>query len=143
MYKAQALLSNFKQMTNQVIANRARASGDSSIDSHWREQKLQDTIKHIEQLLNDNKIDKAIKEAEKAIPESKEALYYYRQAQRNQLIMYLTLMWLGWIVLLVLKLIGVEKQNYDFNKTQKSQFTLTNIVFFIALLILLVEHAGK
>lgn len=135
-------MNNINQLTIQVKANRILSSGsDDATNSNWRERKLDNMINKIKNLLRERKFDEAIKEGDEAINISKETLSHYRKYQRNQLVIFLTLMWLGWIILLVLNLTGVKKQFQSDNKPS-SHLTLLNIIFITAVILLLIEHKG-
>ncbi|KAK0078653.1 hypothetical protein PV325_002228 [Microctonus aethiopoides] len=139
-YGAKALLNNINQLTIQVKANRILSSGrDDVTNSNWRERKLDIMINKIKNLLREKKFDEAIKEGDEAIYISKETLSHYRKYQRNQLVIFLTLMWLGWIILLILNLTGVKKQFHS-DKKSSSHLTLLNIIFITAVILLLIEH---
>ncbi|KAG8036844.1 hypothetical protein G9C98_004166 [Cotesia typhae] len=140
-YGARALLNNIKQLLNQVKGNRLSASGEGSSYSNWRERELEKMIDKVEKLLHDNKVVEAIRVAEETVEKCKSYLYYYRQYQKNQLIVYLTLMWLGWIVLLVLKITGTPRSHLNNTYKVKSAYhTLLNLSFLIALVTLITEH---
>ncbi|XP_034936003.1 GPI ethanolamine phosphate transferase 1 [Chelonus insularis] len=137
-YIARALMNNIEQLYIQIKANRVVASGDGPSHFNWREKELKNMINDIKNLLNEMKIVEAIVKAKEALKLSKEVLYYYRRFQRNQLIMYLTIMWLGWIALLILKLTGVKRQTYDDDLNK--YFTLINLIFLTAEIILSIDH---
>ncbi|CAG5106878.1 Similar to PIGN: GPI ethanolamine phosphate transferase 1 (Homo sapiens) [Cotesia congregata] len=134
-YGARALLNNIKQLLNQVKGNRLTASGEGSSYSNWRERELEKMIDKVEKLLHDNKVVEAIRVAEETIEKCKSYLYYYRQYQKNQLIVYLTLMWLGWIVLLVLKITGTPRSHLNNTYKVKSRKDSRVIYYGIAALI--------
>ncbi|XP_057337055.1 GPI ethanolamine phosphate transferase 1 [Microplitis mediator] len=139
-YGARALLNNIKQLLNQVKGNRLVASGEGSSYSNWRERELEKMIEKIEKLLHDNKVVESIRVAEETVNKCKSVLHYYRQYQKNQLIVYLTLMWLGWIVLLVLKITGTPRSHLTNYKIKSAYHTVLNISFIAAVVILIVEH---
>ena len=144
-YGAHALRSNVAQLSVQVKANRIVCSGDDPSDLHWRETDLDKKIEKIDRLLEDGRITEAIDEAESAILLSKESLSFYRRYQRNRFIFYLTVAWLGWIALLMMKLMSSEtlsiSRNYEASRTYKLR--VANIVFLVAVIIVLIEDKRK
>lgn len=137
-YGLRALLRNIKQLVLQVKANRELSLGTNEIRTHWREKQLNENINKIETLLHDGKIAESTFEGEKTVLFAKESLLYFRQYQRNRLLLYLTLMWFGWIVLLFLKIAGKSKEDHGSFKLY-----VVKLILFLALFILLAEYIGK
>ncbi|XP_051170551.1 GPI ethanolamine phosphate transferase 1 isoform X2 [Leptopilina boulardi] len=134
-YGVRALLGNIKQLALQVEANRELSLGTTKIRTNWREKQLNENIRKIETLLSEGKIEESIVEGEKTVLLAKESLNYFRQYQRNRLIIYLTLMWLGWITLLFLKITAKSKQNH-----QSFKLYVLKLSFGFALFLLLAEY---
>ncbi|XP_015185779.1 PREDICTED: GPI ethanolamine phosphate transferase 1 isoform X2 [Polistes dominula] len=138
VYTAQALLNNLKQLSYQVIENRILhcGIGDDFVD--WRELKLNKYIWEINQYINNGKIMEGIKMAEEGITLAKEYLYYFKQYQRNRFLMYMTFMWIGWIILLFLKIVGIPRQ-----EIKLSLLLLFDIIFVISLIVLIIRYVGS
>lgn len=136
-YVARFLLSNVKQLTHQVTGNRVISCQDSDrLD--WRETQLNDKIRKAQQHLSRRNMMAGIREGDDAISFSKEALSYFRQYQRIRFLIYLSIMWLGWIVILFLKITGVQRRYY-----QMSVLQLVNIGFASLLIIMLIAHMSE
>lgn len=134
-YVGHSLLNNVKQLAHQVTGNRA-INGETSID--WRETQLNNRIRKIGEHIDKGSIIDAIRESEKAISFGKEALAYFRQYQRIRFLIYLSIMWLGWIIMLFLKITETKRRCF---RTSLLQFV--NIGFASLLIIMLIRHAGK
>lgn len=136
------MINNFKQLHNQIKANRIRASGYGKRNIHKLEDKFQNTIKQMENLVGVGKSQVAMFLANKGLRLSKEGLYHYRHYQTNQLIIYLTFMWLGWIGFLLFSLNGIPKKPTKiYNKI--SLLALVNFIFLIMFILLFIEHNCK
>ncbi|EZA60656.1 hypothetical protein DMN91_007484 [Ooceraea biroi] len=133
-YIAHALLSNVKQLAYQVIGNRALSCGNSG-PTDWREMQLNEKIHEIEQHLKRGNMGEAIEEGDKAIVFSKETLSFFRQYQRTRFLICLSIMWLGWIIILFLKIAGVKRRYLRI-----SLLLLTNIGFASLLIITLINY---
>lgn len=131
-YGVRALLRNIRQLSFQVEANRELSLGISKMRTNWRERQINASILRIETLMREGKIAESIAEGERTVLFAKVSLNYFRQYQRNRLILYLTLMWLGWITLLFLKITAKPKQN------QKS--FILKLTFCFAFFLLLAEY---
>lgn len=131
-YVAHSLISNVKQLAHQVSGNREISCQNSGY-TDWREARLNDKIRKANQHISRRNIMAGIREGDDAISFSKEALSYFRQYQRIRFLVCLSLMWLGWIVLLFLKITGVQHQS-----SQKS--TLVNIGFASLLALIWISH---
>lgn len=134
-YIGHSLLNNVKQLAHQVTGNRA-INGETSID--WRETQLNNRIRKIEEHIGKGSIINGIRESEEAINFGKEALSYFRQYQRIRFLIYLSIMWLGWIVILFLKIIGTKRRCFQISLLQ-----FVNIGFASLLIIMLIRYAGK
>jgi len=122
---------------HQVTGNRA-ISCESSGNIDWREVQLNAKVSQIEQHFNKGNIMEGIRESDETINFSKEALLYFRQYQRTRFLIYLSIMWLGWIVLLFLKIAGVKRRNL-----QISLLRFINFGFASIFIITLVGHLGE
>ncbi|XP_076656590.1 GPI ethanolamine phosphate transferase 1-like isoform X3 [Halictus rubicundus] len=111
-YTNDALLSNLKQLTHQVKANREIICEDSSLMDQ-RVTQLYNKISALEKRLETNNLRKRFDETINTIKLAKESLLYFRQYQRSRLLIYLSTMWLGWIVLLFLKIAGTERSHIN------------------------------
>lgn len=108
-YVAHSLLSNVKQLTHQIAGNRMiNCENTDHID--WREIQINDKSRKVGQHLSKRNVMAGIRVADETISFSKEALSYFRQYQRIRFLIYLSIMWLGWIIILFLKITGVEKR---------------------------------
>ncbi|KAL6264062.1 hypothetical protein P5V15_004141 [Pogonomyrmex californicus] len=131
-YVAHSLLSNVKQLMHQVTENRA-INCESNID--WRETQLNDKIRKAVKHLREGNVMAGIQKADEAINFSKEALLYFRQYQRIRFLVYLSIMWIGWIIMLFLKITGVKHRH-----VQTSVLLLVNIGFASLLIIMFIRH---
>lgn len=136
-YIGQALLSNVKQLAHQVTGNRAINCGNGG-RINWREEQLNNKIHKIEHHLNRGNVTEAIREGDAAIIFAKEALSYFRQYQRTRFLTYLSIMWFGWILVLLFKITGVRRQY-----RRISLLLLINIGFASLLIIVLMGHIGN
>lgn len=108
-YVARSLLSNVKQLMHQIAGNRViNCENTDHVD--WREIQTNDKIRKVEQHLSKRNMMAGIRVADETISFSKEALSYFRQYQRIRFLIYLSIMWLGWIIMLFLKITGVVKR---------------------------------
>ncbi|XP_020293464.1 GPI ethanolamine phosphate transferase 1 isoform X2 [Pseudomyrmex gracilis] len=137
-YVGQYLLSNAKQLGHQVTGNRA-ISCESNGHSDLREIKLNDKVRRAAEYLDKGNVMEGIREGDEAITFGKEALSYFRQYQRTRFFIYLSIMWLGWILVLFLKIVNV-KTRYSISPLRHSLSQLTNIGFAVLLMITLVSH---
>ncbi|EFN65621.1 GPI ethanolamine phosphate transferase 1 [Camponotus floridanus] len=131
-YIGYSLLNNVKQLAYQVMGNRA-INGETSID--WRETQLNSRIRKIEEHIGKGSIIDGIRESEEAISFGKEALSYFRQYQRIRFLIYLSIMWLGWIVILFLKITGTKRRCFRISILQ-----FVNIGFASLLIIILIRY---
>lgn len=99
---------------------------------------LNNRIRKIEEYFDKGSIIDGIRESEEAISIGKEALSYFRQYQRIRFLLYLSIMWLGWIVVLFLKITGTKRRYLRI-----SLLVVINIGFASLLIIILIRHAGK
>ncbi|XP_015440246.1 PREDICTED: GPI ethanolamine phosphate transferase 1 [Dufourea novaeangliae] len=106
-YMNNALLNNLKQLTHQVKANREMNCEDNGF-ADWREAQLYNKISVLEKYLTTDSRGR-LKETVDTIELAKESLLYFRQYQRSRFLIYLSTMWLGWIVLLFVKIAGRER----------------------------------
>ncbi|CAL1679696.1 unnamed protein product [Lasius platythorax] len=134
-YVGHFLLSNVKQLAHQVTGNRA-ITGETSID--WRETQLNNRIRKIEGHIDKGSIIDGIREGEETISFGKEALSYFRQYQRIRFLIYLSIMWLGWIVVLFLKITGTKRKRQNL---RISLLQFVNIGFACLLIIMLIGYA--
>jgi len=126
-----------KQLANQVTGNRA-INCENSDHTDWRETQINEKIHKAKQHLSKRNVMAGIRVGDEAISFSKEALSYFRQYQRIRFLIYLSIMWLGWIVILFLKITGVVRRQY-------SQITLqlVNVGFASLLIIMLISHISE
>jgi len=136
-YVAHSLISNVKQLAHQVTGNRA-ISCQNSDHLDWRQIHLNDKIRKAQQHISKRNMMAGIREGDDAISFSKEALSYFRQYQRIRFLIYLSIMWLGWIVILFLKITGVKRRYPRIFVLQ-----LVNIGFASLLIIMLVGHISE
>lgn len=129
-YLARSLLSNVKQLMHQIAGNRViNCENTDQID--WRETQINDKIRKVGQHLSKRNMMAGIRVADETITFSKEALLYFRQYQRIRFLIYLSIMWLGWLVILFFKITGVVER-------QRSRFLLQLVnVGFAGLLIVM------
>lgn len=140
-YVGQYLLSNARQLGHQVAGNRAISCGSDG-QSDWRETKLNDKLRRAAEYLDKGSVTKGIREGDEAIAFGKEALSYFRQYQRTRFLIYLSIMWLGWILVLFLKIVNARTRR-SISPLRHSLSQLTNIGFVVLLTITLVSHIGK
>lgn len=107
-YTNDALLNNLKQLTHQVKANREMNCENNKF-SDWRVNQLESKIFTLENHYQIKDSKERFKETVEAIKLAKDSLLYFRQYQRSWLLIYLSTMWLGWIVLLFFKIAGTER----------------------------------
>ncbi|KAL0130778.1 hypothetical protein PUN28_002415 [Cardiocondyla obscurior] len=134
-YVAYSLLNNVKQLAHQITGNRAiNCENIDQID--WRETEINDQIRKAEQHLYRKNMMAGIRVGNEAINFSKEALSYFRQFQRIKFLICLSIMWLGWIIMLFLKITRVvERQN-----VRTFLLQIINVVFASLLIIMLIRH---
>ncbi|XP_033328137.2 GPI ethanolamine phosphate transferase 1 [Megalopta genalis] len=108
-YTNDALLNNLKQLSHQVKANREIICEDSRFTDQ-RVTQLYNKINTLEKHLGTKDLSKRFDETVDTIKLAKESLLYFRQYQRTRLLIYLSTMWLGWIVLLFSKIAGTERR---------------------------------
>lgn len=137
-YEAKAFLSNVKQLSLQVRANRKFTTGKSVSSFSEHEEGLFQKINAAENLLREGKYSASLKKSDDAILLAKEALSYFRGYYKYQYLLCLTVMWLGWIVLLFLKVAGTPRENI-------SMFwvIVNDVVFSIIGVVLVYKHYGK
>lgn len=92
----------------------------------------------MEDYLKQGNIIEGIQEGNRASAFSKEALLYFRQYQRIRFLIYLSIMWLGWIVLLFLRIAGIKRRYL-----RTSLLLLINIGFMSLLIITLIGYLGN
>lgn len=136
-YVGRALLGNVKQLAHQVAGNRAISCGNSG-PVYRREERLSDRIRRIERYLDRGNVTEGIREGDEAIIFAKEALSYFRQYQRTRFLIYLSIMWFGWIIVLFLRLTGAKRRY-----RRISLLLLANVGFASLLIITLIGHIGE
>lgn len=124
-----------------MTGNRA-ISCESNDHSDWREIKLNDKVRRAAEYLDKGSVMEGIREGDEAITFGKEALSYFRQYQRTRFFIYLSIMWLGWILVLFLKIVNVRTR-YSLSPLRHFLSQLTNIGFAVLLTITLVSHIGE
>lgn len=126
-----------KQLAHQVTGNRV-INCENSDHIDWRETQINDKIHKAKQHLSKRNVMAGIRVGDEAIHFSKEALSYFRQYQRIRFLIYLSIMWLGWIVMLFLKITGVVRRQY-----LRITLQLVNIGFASLLIIMLITHMSE
>ncbi|KYN03627.1 PREDICTED: GPI ethanolamine phosphate transferase 1 [Cyphomyrmex costatus] len=133
-YVAYSLISNVKQLMHQITENRVISCQDSDY-TDWRETQINDKIRKAQQHISKRNIMAGIREGNDAIRFSKEALLYFRLYQRIRFLIYLSIMWLSWIVILFFKIAGAKRQY-----SRIFLLRLVNIGFPCLLIIMLTVH---
>lgn len=130
-----ALLNNLKQLTYQVKANHKMNCEDNEY-ADWREIELDNKIITLDKDLETD-LNERLKEIINSIKLAKKSLLYFRQYQRTRFLLYLSIMWLGWIISLFFKITGV-------NRPVIHSFILliTNIVFLISIITIFIMYKG-
>ncbi|CAK9808629.1 GPI ethanolamine phosphate transferase 1 [Anthophora plagiata] len=133
-YINHALLNNLKQLTHQVKAN-CKMNCENNEFTDWRERELDMKISTLNKHFETEDSNETLKEIVDAIKLAKKSLLYFRQYQRTRFLIYLSIMWLGWITLLFLKISGSRRPVVH-------SFTLliVDIVFPILLITTFIEH---
>ncbi|XP_043254750.1 GPI ethanolamine phosphate transferase 1-like isoform X2 [Colletes gigas] len=108
-YINHALLNNLKQLTYQVKANREMNCVDNRF-TDWREMELDYKISTLDKYLEGKNSRENLNDIVDTIKIAKESLSYFRQYQRSWFLMYLSIMWLGWIILLFFKIAGTKRR---------------------------------
>lgn len=131
-----ALLNNLKQLTYQVKANHKMNCEDNEY-ADWREIELDNKIITLDKNLETADLNERLKEIINSIKLAKKSLLYFRQYQRTRFLLYLSIMWLGWIISLFFKITGV-------NRPVIHSFILliTNIVFLISIITIFIMYKG-
>uniref|UniRef100_V9IA09 GPI ethanolamine phosphate transferase 1 n=2 Tax=Apis cerana TaxID=7461 RepID=V9IA09_APICE len=129
-----ALLNNLKQLTYQVKANHKMNCEDNEY-ADWREIELDNKIITLDKDLETADLNERLKEIINSIKLAKKSLLYFRQYQRTRFLLYLSIMWLGWIISLFFKITGV-------NRPVIHSFILliTNIVFLISIITIFIMY---
>ena len=135
-YINHALLNNLKQLTYQVKANRKMNCEDNGF-ADWREIELDNKISILDKDSETEDSNEKLKEIIDGIKLAKKSLTYFRQYQRKRFLLYLSVIWLGWITLLFLKITGV-------NRSVVNSFILltTDCVFIVVVIIIFITHKG-
>lgn len=131
-----ALLNNLKQLTYQVKANHKMNCEDNEY-ADWREIELDNKIITLDKDLETADLNERLKEIINSIKLAKKSLLYFRQYQRTRFLLYLSIMWLGWIISLFFKITGI-------NRPVIHSFILliTNIVFLISIITIFIMYKG-
>ncbi|XP_076392115.1 GPI ethanolamine phosphate transferase 1 isoform X2 [Megachile rotundata] len=133
-YINRALLNNLKQLTYQVKANRMLNCKDNEF-ADWREVELENKIFSIDRYLEIRDSNETLTDLVDTIKLAKNALLYFRQYQRIRFLVYLSIMWFGWITLLFFKIAGAKKSVIN-----SITLLITDIVFAVLLFIILITH---
>ncbi|CAL7949608.1 unnamed protein product [Xylocopa violacea] len=133
-YINRALLNNLKQLTYQVKANHKMNCEDTGFVD-WREMELNNKISIFDKYLENEDSNEKLNEIVDAIKLAKNSLIYFRQYQRTRFLLYLSVMWIGWIMLLFFKIIGTKRRLVN-------SFTLLVIdsVFIILVVTIFIMH---
>ncbi|XP_046492367.1 GPI ethanolamine phosphate transferase 1 isoform X1 [Neodiprion pinetum] len=133
-YTAGALIANLKQLKHQVRGNRVLSHGSDS-EPHLRETSLSQGIHRAEYLLTAGKTMEAINEGKGLMSLAKESLVYFREYHRGRLMFYLTISWLGWIMLLFLKI-----TNISLDENRPKLVLLWDVLFVCTSILLFIVH---
>lgn len=103
----------------------------------WREIELDNKIVTLDKDFETADLNEKLKEIINSIKLAKKSLLYFRQYQRTRFLLYLAIMWLGWIISLFFKITGV-------NRPVIHSFILliTNIVFLISIITIFIIYKG-
>ncbi|XP_076234121.1 GPI ethanolamine phosphate transferase 1 [Calliopsis andreniformis] len=127
-----ALLNNLKQLIHQVKANREMNCEDF-ID--WRERELDNIISELDKDIEVKDLHGRLEETVNAIQLAKKSLSYFRQYQRLRFLTYLSIMWIGWIVLLFFKIAGIERPIVN-----RVILLIADILFVCILITIFISH---
>lgn len=122
---------------HQITENRVISCQDSD-HTDWRETQINDKIRKAQQHISKRNIMAGIREGNDAISSSKEALLHFRQYQRIRFLIYLSIMWLSWIVILFFKMAGAKRQY-----SRIFLLRLVNVGFPCLLIIMLIVHISE
>lgn len=131
-----ALLNNLKQLTHQVKANREMNCEDSSF-TDWRERELDNKIFELDKYIEMKDSSEILKGTVDAISLAKKSLSYFRQYQRSRFLVYLSIMWIGWIILLFFKIFGTRRP-----VVSRNILLVADITFACILIIIFTTHRG-
>ncbi|KOC64725.1 GPI ethanolamine phosphate transferase 1 [Habropoda laboriosa] len=129
-----ALLNNLKQLTYQVKANR-KMNCENNGFADWREVELDMKISTLDKYLQTEDSNETLKEIVDTIKLAKQSLLYFRQYQRTRFLIYLSIMWLGWIILLFFKISGAKRPI-----VRSFTLLIIDIVFIILLIMIFIEY---
>lgn len=106
-------------------------------NADWREIELDNKIVTLDKDFETADLNEKLKEIINSIKLAKKSLLYFRQYQRTRFLLYLSIMWLGWIISLFFKITGV-------NRPVVHSFILliTNIVFVILVITIFIMYKG-
>ncbi|XP_076164323.1 GPI ethanolamine phosphate transferase 1 isoform X2 [Ptiloglossa arizonensis] len=129
-YINHALLNNLKQLTYQVKANR-EMNCENNRFSDWKEIELDYKISILDKYLREKNLREKLIEIVDTIELAKESLSYFRQYQRLRFLIYLSIMWLGWIILLFFKIAGAKRLIINRNALLVADITFISILITI------------
>lgn len=135
-YINHALLNNLKQLTYQVKANR-EMNCENNRFSDWKEIELDYKISILDKYLREKNLREKLIEIVDTIELAKESLSYFRQYQRLRFLIYLSIMWLGWIILLFFKIAGAKRLIIN-----RNALLVADITFISILITIFIMHKG-
>ncbi|XP_008204852.1 GPI ethanolamine phosphate transferase 1 isoform X1 [Nasonia vitripennis] len=136
---ANALLTNAKQLAEQIKANRELTTGRSIVNQFYKDKEYHEKLARAERILDKGATEKSITELEYVTKLSEEVLTYYRRYQTDRFLFCLMLMWVGWIALLFVDLSGLPRRTIQLGCY--SWMLLANIALGVASIPLFIEYA--
>ncbi|XP_026674612.1 GPI ethanolamine phosphate transferase 1 isoform X2 [Ceratina calcarata] len=133
-YVNRALFNNLKQLNFQVKAMKEMSCKDRRY-ADKREQEVDKKISHLYKYVETGIPDENLNEIVDTIKSAKDVLKYYRQYQRTQFLLYLSMMWIGWIIVLFMKM-SCAKQS----SVQYGYVFLTDVLFFFSIILIPAMH---
>ncbi|XP_048261823.1 GPI ethanolamine phosphate transferase 1 isoform X3 [Bombus terrestris] len=133
-YINHALLNNLKQLTYQVKANHKMNCENNGL-ADWREIELDNKISTFDKDSETEDLNEKLKEIVNTIKLAKKSLLYFRQYQRTRFLLYLSIIWLGWIILLFFKITGVIRP-----RVNSFILLITNCVFIVLVTMIFIVH---
>lgn len=112
-YVNRALFNNLKQLNFQVKAMREMSCEDRRhVDRREQviDKKISDLNKYVEIVIPDESLNEIVD----TIKSAKDVLKFYRQYQRTQFLIYLSIMWIGWIIMLFMKMTCVKRSSVHY-----------------------------
>lgn len=132
-----ALLNNLKQLTYQVKANRRMNCEDNEF-ADWREIELDNKIYNLDKDFEIQDANEKLKGIVSTIKLAKKFLLYFRQYQRTRFLLYLSMIWLGWIICLFFKITGIHRPVIN-----SFILLIIDVAFLILAITLFIMHKGR